>query len=97
MENIKETKELLIGINELSLLLTKHLKDGLQIGKDVSAIFAELISNEELKGKLEAAYQGVSAVQGEVKDLSLSEGLELVTVQFGYIDNFVSVLNEPKA
>jgi len=97
MKNIKETKELLVGINELSLLLTKHLKDGLQVGKDVTAVFTELLSNEDLKAKLESAYKGVDLVQGEMGDLSLSEGLELVTVQFGYIDSFVSMFNETKA
>lgn len=97
MADIKETKELLIGVNELSLLLVKNLKDGLQVGKDVAAIFTELLSNDDLKAKLEAAYQGVDKVKGEVKDLTLTEGLELVQEQFKYIDDFISVIDAPQA
>ncbi len=89
MEGIKETKELLVGINELSLVLIRELKDGLQVGKDAMAIMNELLSNDELKDKLAAAVKGLDALDEELKDISLEEGVELGMVQVSYIGRLV--------
>lgn len=97
MEGIKETKELLVGINELSLVLIKHLKDGLQVGKDATAILSELVSNDELKDKLADAVQGLDALDDELKDISLEEGVELGMVQVAYIGRLIEAANKPKA
>lgn len=94
---VKESKELLIGVNELSLVLMKHLKDGFQAGKDAAAILGELVANEEVKNKLVEAVQGVDKVPAEIKDLSLEEGVELGMVQVGYVSKIVDALKKPEA
>lgn len=78
MSEIKETKELLVGVLALSTLLTKHLKDGLQAQKDFLAVYTEIQTNEELKQKLFDAYEGYGKVKDEVKSLDLSGTFGLI-------------------
>ena len=87
---IKETKELVIGANELAVLLVERLKDGFQVGEDVSAVIAKLSGDADFKAKMEAAYQGVGQVGAEAKDLDLAEGLELIMVQATYVPKIVA-------
>lgn len=91
---IKELKEALVGVQELSLVLLKHLKDGVQIGQDSAAIFAELLSNEDLKSKLSVAFEGVKHVPAEVKDLSAQEIVELISLELVYVPKFVEALKK---
>lgn len=81
---IQETKELLVAVNELSIELIKHLKDGVQVA-DAVAILDTLKNNADFKAKLEAGYTNVQAVPAEIKDLSLVEGGELVMTQISYL------------
>lgn len=85
---IKETKELVIGVNELAVELVKHLKDGVQV-TDALAILDTLKTNEDFKAKLAAAYENVQAVPAEVKDISLVEGMELVMAQAAYLPKII--------
>lgn len=79
-ESVKESKEVLGAVAELSVVLIKHLKDGLQLSKDLPAIINELVNNEALKAELEKAFNGIGKVDDELKDLSLEEGVELAMV-----------------
>lgn len=94
MADVKETKELFIGVNELSLFLVEVLKDGFQLKEDISAIIAKLTSDSEFRKKLQSAYEGVSAVKEEIKDLSVSEGVELVNLQASYVPKIVEALKK---
>ena len=96
-KSVKETKELLVGVNELVVLLLVHLKDGLQVSKDLPAIFSELVGNADLQAKLKAAYDGVSQVEAEVKDLSLQEAVELGLLQVQYVEKIIDALKKKDA
>lgn len=76
-QGVKETKEALVGLLALALVLAKHFKDGVQ-GKDFVAIYADVQSSPELKAKLEAAYEGYNLIDDELKDVSLAEAFELL-------------------
>lgn len=93
MAGIKETKELLVGLNEVTLYLIGLLKDGPQLS-DVGAFFAKLQSDPEFKAKIEAAYNGFSLIGEELGDLSVSEGLELAKTQFNYVDDLLAALRK---
>lgn len=80
MADIKETKELLAALSELLKALGPIFKDGFQAGQDIPALLALLVSNEDLKVKLQAAVDSAAKIPEEVKDLSLSEDLELLMV-----------------
>ena len=91
---VKESKELLVGLNELALLMVKHFKDGFQLSKDVPAIVMELLSNSELKEALSKAAEGVSQVPDEVKDMDANEVLELVMVQVQFVPQILESLKK---
>ena len=91
---IKETKEALVGVNELSVALIQQFKDGFQPVADVSELYAKLAANPEVSSKLMAAYQDIGKVPAEVKDLDLAEGLELAAVQIAYVPKLVEALKK---
>lgn len=93
MIGIKETKEALVGANELGLFLVKRLKDGVGFD-DFTAVFEALKNDSEFKMKLEAAYNGINQVPAEIKDIDLTEAVTLVMTQVEYVPKFVEALKK---
>jgi len=93
---IQETKEALIGINELALALAERFADGVQFG-DMIAFWDKLQKDEVFRAKLTAAYEGWSKVSAEVGDLDVQESLELVTVQMNFIPRYIETLKKGPA
>lgn len=94
MSGIQESKEVLIGANELSVFLIGILKDGIQLSSDVSAIIAKLSTDSEFRSKLEDAYKGVAAVPAEMKDIDVGEAVELIVLQAGYVPKIIEALKK---
>ena len=90
---IKETKEALVGVNELAIVIAKHLKDGAQ-ASDIMAVVDEFKTNPELMAKLEAARDNIAAVPEEIKDISWLEGGELVVTQVSYVPKLIEALKK---
>lgn len=91
-QGIKETKEAMIGVLVLATLLSKHLKDGFQLGKDATAIWLEIQSNDELKNQFVAAYEGYNMIDDELKDIDLKESFELVAAAGPEIQKLIEQL-----
>ncbi len=91
---IVDTKELLIGVNELALEIIKQTKDGLQIGQDLASIFARFQNDPVFAEKLTVAVKGISNVSAEIKDLSVQEGIELASIQLQYIPEIFKLLSK---
>lgn len=91
---IKETKEVLIGANELSLVMMKLLKDGFQPGQDIMALFMQWQTNDELRAALQAAAENIAAVPAEVKEVDYIEGFELVKVQIEYVPRLLEAMKK---
>ena len=90
MAGIKETKELLVGVNEVALVLIERLKDGIQIGDDIAAIIAKWQSDSDFQAKLTLAVMGINGIPEEVKDIDVNEGVELATIQLSYIPRILA-------
>lgn len=90
---IKETSELLIGVNELSVVIAGLLKDGAQVG-DAAALFDKIKNDAVFKEKLQAAYDQVNQVPVEVKDLSLAEGVQLAVLQAQYVPKILAAVKK---
>jgi hypothetical protein len=88
--DIKETKEALIGINEVSLCLAEKFKDGVQV-TDFTELYAKITSDEAFKEKVKAAYDNYKAIPEEVKDVDAGEALELAAIQLDYAPKFIEV------
>lgn len=91
MAGIKETKEALVGVNEVAIFLVSRLKDGVQVG-DFTAMFDKLTQDTVFKAKMEAAYNGVALVPSEISDLDVNETVELSLTQLQYVPLIVAAL-----
>jgi hypothetical protein len=85
---IKETKEVLIAVNTLVLLVVKQLKDGFQI-EDLAPVLAKVFTDNK---DLLDAIKGIDQVMLELKDLSFEEILGLIRLQFDFIKQYVEAL-----
>lgn len=70
---IKDLHEVIVAILEISVLLTKLLKDGVQVVDDSSALISEIMLNSDLRDKVSAAMDGISNVGSQAADLSGAE------------------------
>ena len=93
VSSVKETKEALIALNEIGLFLATQFKDGFQ-SSDFAAMYEKIIKDHEFKAKLLLAYENYSAIPGEMDDIDLGEGLELVKVQTEYIPMFIETFKK---
>lgn len=94
-EGIKELKEVTEAILEISLRIIAILKDGYQ-HSDIPTIFEMLVKDEHIKNKISAAYEGISKVSGELKDLSIAEGVELSTTILQFIPQIIDLFKKDK-
>ena len=87
MKDIKETKELLEGIKLLAISGAKIAKDGIQISDLVHLV--DLAKNFE---DLKKAYEGMSEIDEEIKDLQEAELMELGVLLFRMLKEVKSEL-----
>lgn len=90
---VKETKEALIGVNEVSLCLAEKFKDGVQV-TDFTEFYAKVTADEDFKSKVKAAYDNYKAIPAEIKDVDAGEGIELAVVQLDYAPKFLAVFSK---
>lgn len=89
---IQETKEAIVGLNEMAIALIGVFKDGVQPVQDFSELFAKYQKDPELKAKIDAAVKGIQNVPAELAELSLTETAELVGIQVTYVPKIVQAL-----
>lgn len=77
MSGIAETKETLVALLVLGKFVALRAKDGLDLG-DAVALVEKFVLDAEFKGVLEAGVKGLDAIPEEIKDVDISESLELV-------------------
>jgi len=90
---IKETKEMIIGANEVSLVLISKFRDGVQFS-DFTQMYFELKEDEAFKEALKAAYDNYQAIPDEIADIDAIEGLELAEIQLPYITRLVALFKK---
>jgi len=71
--DLKETKEVLTGVEALAVAIIERTGDGIGVDDAIA-----LATDSALRAKVTAAVNGISGVHGELKDLSLDEIAELV-------------------
>lgn len=89
---IKETKEAVVGVNEVGLHVARRLKDGFQVIPDSIAFYNDLVNDPDFKSKIIAAWENHQAIPEEVKDLDTGEVVELVVIQASYVPKIIAEL-----
>lgn len=92
---VKELKEAIEAILEISLKIGSVLKDGYQ-PSDLGAIFELFSKDSEMKNKIALAYDGISKIGGEVKDLEIAEGVEIAIALIQYVPKFIEMFKKVK-
>lgn len=88
-QEVKEVRELLVGVMELAVLIAERLKDGFQTD-DVMHLFLKIQSDPVFV----EAFKNLKEVPNEVKDLDVSESVELILVMLPYIPKLVDMLKK---
>lgn len=88
---IEESKDVLIAVNELCILLLTKFKDGVQLS-DFTSIFAAITLDSEFKSKIQEAYVGAKAIPAEVLDIDVAETIELSSLQLSYIPKILAAI-----
>ena len=93
MVGIKETKDVIIAVNELALVIIKHVRDGFQV-TDIVAVITELIGTDSFKTAIADAVSNIAQVPAEIKDIDLIEGGELAICQAMYLPRILEALKK---
>ena len=90
---IKETSDLIIAINAISMHLIAQLKDGIQI-TDFIELYKLLFADDEFKAKIQEAYKGIQAVPSEVRDLDAQEIIALTSLQLSFLPDLIEAIKK---
>ena len=88
-EGIKETKEMIEGLMELSLLMAEQFKDGID-ATDFFAIMMKVQGDERYK----KAFEGMKEIPIEAKDIDMQEGMELAMMVMKYVPKFIDAMKK---
>lgn len=86
-------KAVLKASNELTILLVKQFKDGVQVN-DFAEIWNKFSTDEAFKAKMKAVWNLYKSLPAELKDIDAGEGLELAAVQIEYIPAIVEAFKK---
>jgi hypothetical protein len=89
--SIKESKELLAGIELLAISGIEIAKDGLDVSDIAKAL--ELIKKIDV---ILEAVKGIDGLDEEIKDLDQAELIELGTIGFSLVKKIISASKEQK-
>lgn len=93
MVDVNNVKEVLVALNMIGITLIKQLKDGFQV-TDIGEVVAEIMGSAELKAALVAAVEGITAIPGEIADVSIPEGIELAVTQLEFLPKILAALKK---
>lgn len=90
---IKETQEMLAGLNMVSLFVIGRVKDGIDMS-DAAAVVEKLVMDQEFKSILASAIEGVNKIPAELKDIDLSEALQLGQYEVEQVKKIIEALKK---
>ena len=88
-KDIKEMKEMMVGLMEMALMMAELFKDGVQ-AEDFMQMFMKLKDDPRY---LEA-FKGMKEIPAEAKDIDLQEGMELVMMMMPYIPRMIDAMKK---
>lgn len=94
MSGDKDTKEVLVAVNELAVVLVQKLKEQKSLIEEGMDIY-QAIQSPEMMAKLQAAFDNISAVPDELKGLSFTDDVDLCMVQLSYLPKIAAAFATP--
>ena len=93
---IKETKEVLVAVNELTIVILILILDGLQFFKDIKELFNHIKEDADFRDKFALAVDNIKMVPAEVKDIDAYEIIELAGSQLAFLPKLLAAIKEGK-
>lgn len=93
MESIKETKELVQGVINVSKLIIERVKDGVGL-EDAVAIGEKILSDEAFRSSVIEAVKGAQSIPAEIKDLDETEVAELSAIGIALVFGIIKSLKK---
>jgi hypothetical protein len=91
---IKETTEALKAVNELTIFFANAFKDGVEL-QDFEVFWNKLMNDVEFKKIINDGYDNYKLIPSEMKDIDLTEGLTMASLQITYIPRLVEAFKKP--
>ncbi len=89
MAGIKETKEMIEGLLELTVLLAEVFKDGMQ-----ASDFLQIMVSLQSDPRFLEAVKGIQKIPAEVIDINLDESYELLGAVLPYIKKLIATIKD---
>lgn len=88
---ITETKEALVAVDEVAIVLVKGFKKG--VFSTFTEFWDQYQNNAEFKAKLSAAWDKHQDIPQELKELDRGEILELASTEIAYVEKFIEAFS----
>jgi hypothetical protein len=88
----KETKDVVIALNEVAVVVAKHMRDGAV--KAIEETVADILASAELKAVLTEAITNIVAVPTETQKFTFQDWLDLGMCQISYIPKLLVALQK---
>lgn len=75
--DIEQTKELIVAIVSIVAVAIKYFGDGIQV-TDFANAATELLTDKDVREKILRAFDGLSEIPQELRDLDIAEIIELL-------------------
>ena len=93
VEDVQDTKEVMVFANSLGLLCCKRFADGFQL-EDFNAFWEAFTKDEAFKAEMNAAWDNYQNIKAEVKDIDAGEGIELLAVQAEFVPQYLEIFKK---
>ena len=88
-EDVKEMREMIVGVMEMALMMADLFKDGVD-----AADFMEMFVRLQADERFIAAFEGMKEIPAEAKDIDLEEAMELAAVVMPYVPKLVAAMRK---
>jgi hypothetical protein len=93
MSGALETKEMLIAVNKLGVLICSLVADGIQFS-DLPTLINELMVNKELKDSIAKAIENASKIPSELSNSDIIDKLGLAQVMISFIPQYLDAFKK---
>lgn len=90
---IKETKEMLVAVNVISIMLIQRLKDGIDLD-DGFAFWEAFTSESEVKKAVVKAWDEYKKIPEELEDIDIGEIIELIKLQSDFVPEIIQAMKK---
>ena len=88
-QDIKEMREMMVGLMEMALMTAEQFKDGVDLG-DFMKMFMKLQSDP----RFIEAFKGMKEIPEEARDLDFKEGMELAMLMMEYVPKLIDAMKK---